>query len=260
MTVQSAELVSEAPYIWRARRPDSRHRLICFPHAGAGATAYADWVPLLPPDIELVAVQLPGRQNRIVEEPFIEVAPLVQTLVHALRPVLGGSFSFFGHSCGAALAFELAKALRARGGPVPRALFLSAQPAPGATGVRPLYDLPDEEFHQAMTELGGIDEEIAADEFVMASLLPVLRADFTLWERHRTAPDVPLDCPITVIAGDGDPRAPRESVEGWRDQTTGAFEVHFRPGGHFYFMDSPAGVVDLIAARVPAARQPGRTA
>lgn len=113
MTVQSTELVSETPYIWRARQPGSRHRLICFPHAGAGATTYAEWAPALPAEIELVAVQLPGRQNRIAEEPFTEVGPLVSVLTHALRPVLSGSFSFFGHSCGAALAFELAKALRA---------------------------------------------------------------------------------------------------------------------------------------------------
>jgi len=247
MSVLSTELVAETPYVWRARKPGSRHRLICFPHAGAGATTYADWAPLLPPEIELVAVQLPGRQNRIAEEPFTDVAPLVGVVAQALRPVLGGSFSFFGHSCGAALAFELAKALRTKGLPGPGRLFLSAQPAPGATGVRHLHDLPEDAFRAEMIGLGGIDEEIARDEFVMDSLLPVLRADFRLWERHRTAQDPPLDCPITVLAGDGDPRAPKETVDGWRHQTNAEFGTVFYPGGHFYFLDSPGDVIALIA-------------
>ncbi|GHF02333.1 thioesterase [Streptomyces longispororuber] len=253
------ELAGETPYIWRARQPRSRHRLICFPHAGAGATAYADWAALLPPEVELVAVQLPGRQDRIAEEPFTEVGPLVSVLTHALRPVLGGSFSFFGHSCGAALAFELAKALRAKGQPGPDHLFLSAQAAPGATGIRQLHALPDDEFRDAMLTLGGIDEEIANDEFVMDSLVPVLRADFALWERHRTAPDAPLDCPITVLAGEDDPQAPKESLEGWRAQTTAECAVLFHPGGHFYFLDSPGTVVSTLTEKMLGAAA-GRTA
>ncbi|MFE6158652.1 thioesterase II family protein [Streptomyces sp. NPDC056486] len=260
MTVQSTELVSETPYIWRARQPRSRHRLICFPHAGAGATTYTDWAPALPEEIELVAVQLPGRQNRIAEEPFTEVGPLVNVLTHALRPVLSGSFSFFGHSCGAALAFELAKALRAQGRQGPEQLFLSAQPAPGVTGIRQLHDLPEDEFHAEMVGLGGIDEEIVRDEFVMASLLPVLRADFGLWERHTTAPQPPLDCPITVLAGDCDPRAPKETAGEWSRQTNAGCSTHFYPGGHFYFLEKPAEVISLIAGKMLAPAVNGRTA
>ncbi|GGV05935.1 thioesterase II family protein [Streptomyces spectabilis] len=259
MSIVSPELAGETPYIWRARQPQSRHRLICFPHAGAGATAYAEWAALLPPEIELVAVQLPGRQDRIAEEPFSEVGPLVSVLTHALRPVLGGSYSFFGHSCGAALAFELAKALRAKGQTGPEHLFLSAQAAPGATGIRQLHDLSDDEFRDAMLTLGGIDEEIANDEFVMDSLVPVLRADFSLWERHRTAPEAPLDCPITVLAGEEDPQAPKDSLDGWRDQTNAEFTLRFYSGGHFYFLDSPGIVVSAIAEKVLGAVA-GRTA
>lgn len=260
MNVETRELVAETPYIWRARQPESRYRLICLPHAGAGAAAYADWVRLLPPEIELVAVQLPGRQNRIAEEPFTAVGPLVSTLTHALRPVLDGPYAFFGHSCGAALAFELAKALRARGRRGPDQLFLSAQPAPDHTGVRRLHDLPDDAFRAEMTALGGIDREILDDDLVMRSLLPVLRTDFTLWERHRTAPADPLDCPITVLCGDSDPRTPTDSVAGWGKHTDAEFYARFYPGGHFYFLESGAAdVVSFMSAKILSATH-GRTA
>ncbi|RFU39102.1 thioesterase [Actinomadura logoneensis] len=248
MTVDLGELVPESPYVWRARRPGHTRRLVCFPHAGAGAAAYADWAALLPPDVELIAVQLPGRQNRIAEEPFTEVAPLVNVLVHALRPVLAGPYAFFGHSCGAALAYELALALRARGRPGPEHLFLSAQPAPGTGGVRPIHALPEDDFRAEILALGGIEPEIADDPDVLDSLLPLLRADFGLWERHTLTPGAPLDCPITVLSGTDDPRAPLHTLGAWRERTAAAFGTRLYDGGHFYFLDAADEVVAFIGA------------
>lgn len=196
---KNRELVPESRYIWRARKPGHTHRLICFPYAGAGATAYAGWAALLPTEIELVAVQLPGRQNRIAEEPFRETGPLITALSYALRPVLDGSFAFFGHSGGAIAAYELARVLRSRGGRGPEHLFISAQPAPDATGIRQLHHLPDDEFRAEMLALGGIEPEIADDPDVMAVLMPSLRADFGLWERHQPTPAAPLDCRKSVV-------------------------------------------------------------
>ncbi|MFI6084328.1 SDR family NAD(P)-dependent oxidoreductase [Streptomyces sp. NPDC051217] len=255
MTPGVPKLVPETPYLWRARRPGSRRRLVCFPHAGAGAAAYADWAPLLPPDVELVAVQLPGRQNRVAEQPFTEVPPLTATLSQALRPVLDGPLTFFGHSCGAMLAYETAKELRLRGYREPDHLFLSAQPAPGARGVRQLHQLPDDKFHRGVAALGGIDPEILEDEYMMSSLLPLLRADFALWEQYRPTPGAPLDCGITALVGESDPRGTPRNVRGWRDCTTGPFELRTYPGGHFYFLHALAPVIALVAGETPVRRR-----
>ncbi|MEV5407901.1 alpha/beta fold hydrolase [Thermopolyspora sp. NPDC052614] len=253
VSLRSRELLPESRYVWRARRPGHTHRLICFPHAGAGASAFAGWADLLPPEIELVAVQPPGRQNRIAEEPFTEVGPLVNALVHALRPEFAGGFSFFGHSCGAALAYELASALRARGRQGPEHLFLSAQPAPGVTGVRRLHDLPDEEFLAELAALGGMDPELSQDADAIGALLPLLRADFALWERHDPSPSGPLECPITVLCGESDSRAPLTAMSPWRTRTAAEFRIRVFPGGHFYFLDAVAEVVPAIAETILAA-------
>ncbi|ATE54772.1 thioesterase II family protein [Actinosynnema pretiosum] len=243
----SSDLVAETPFVWRAARPGARTRLICFPHAGAGAGAYADWAALLPPDVELLAVQLPGRQNRIAEPAFTEVRPLVAVLAQALRPFLRPPFAFFGHCGGAVLAHELALALRERGLPEPEHLVLSGQPAPGVpTAAPPLHGLPDAEFTAALVELGGIEPALAADADVMGALLPTLRADFTLWERHTPTGAAPLALPITALAGRDDPRTPADSVEAWRGRTTARFRSRFLPGGHFYLLDDPAALTALL--------------
>ncbi|MFJ9679413.1 thioesterase II family protein [Streptomyces sp. NPDC101194] len=242
-----AKLVAETPYLWRARRPDARHRLICFPHAGGGAGVFAEWATLLPAEIELAAVQLPGRQNRIAEEAATEAGPLVEAVAAELLPVMDGPVAFFGHSCGAMLAFEVARFLHAAGGPEPVHLFLSAQPSPEAFRERPkLHELSHEDFRAEMVNLGGIDEEIVEDVEILDALLPAVRADFAVWERHRVAPVPRLDVPFSVLAGRTDVRTPLDSLDGWRAYTSARFDTRLHPGGHFYFLDASADVLASI--------------
>ncbi|MYS81894.1 thioesterase II family protein [Embleya scabrispora] len=240
-------LVPENRYLWRARRPEARHRIVCFPHAGGGANAYSSWARALPQDIELAAVQLPGRQNRIAEEPATDVGRLVKEIVADLRPVLTGPFAFFGHSCGSMLAFEVARALQTQGGPCPTRLFVSAQSTPEVIWAGPkLHDLPEREFHAAVLSLGGFDEEVSADQEVMDELVPVVLADFQLWERHRVATVPTLDSPITALVGKSDWRAPLETVVGWSEYTSASFTTEIFPGGHFYLTEEGNDVPGFV--------------
>lgn len=241
------DLLAETPYVWRARRTAPRWRLFCFPHAGAGASYFAEWAPLLPPEIELLAIQLPGRQNRIAEKPFTEVEPLVRTLVHALRPYLAGRTAFFGHCGGAVLAYELTQALHKAGVPGPAQLLLSGQRAPGQPATAPdLHGLPDAEFVAELMRLGGTEAAVAEGE-LMRTLLPVLRADFRLWEEHWPQPGPPVDVPMVALAGRNDPRTPADTLEAWRDHTTASFRQRLFDGGHFYLQDSARELVTVIA-------------
>lgn len=61
---------------WLARHSSDAsavRRIVCFPHAGGGASFFRPWVKHLPPTVELLAVQYPGRENRYTE-------PLVGTV------------------------------------------------------------------------------------------------------------------------------------------------------------------------------------
>ena len=93
-------------------KPKAHLRFFCFPYAGAGASAFASWADLMPPEVELCAVQLPGRESRLREKPFVRLPPLVRAVRESLRPYLHKPFAFFGHSMGALISFELARELR----------------------------------------------------------------------------------------------------------------------------------------------------
>ncbi|MGW6980355.1 thioesterase II family protein [Streptomyces sp. NPDC054932] len=241
-------LIAETPFVRRARRANRRIRLFCFPHAGAGASAFAAWPALFPPEVEIVAVQLPGREDRVGEPHPASVDAAVRTVAVALRPYLQGPYAFFGHSGGALLAFELARALRKRG-TRPGHLFLSGQPAPGTDlAGPPLHGLSDEDFGAALRDLDGTSDGVFTDPELMKLLLPTLRADFTLWENHRHRPGEPLDVPITALGGDTDPRAPVSGLHAWEEQTTGPFSVEVFPGGHFYLNDSEAELTSMLGS------------
>jgi surfactin synthase thioesterase subunit len=240
-------LVVESPCVRRARRPAARVRLVCFPHAGAGASAFAAWPGLLPPEIEVIAVQLPGREDRIGEPPLVSVPAAVRTAGAALRPFLTDPFVFFGHSVGALIAFELARELRARRRAGPAHLFLSAQTPPGTISPSPpLHALSDERFRTAIEDLGGMSGAVARDDDLMRVLLPALRADFELGENHRFQPGDPLSTSITAMGGRSDPLATPERLGAWRDHTTGPFELRTFAGGHFYLNDLTRAVTAAI--------------
>ena len=57
--------------------PTTRHnakmRLICFHYAGGGASIFQQWGAQLPEYIEVVAIQLPGREDRFKDQPVADI-------------------------------------------------------------------------------------------------------------------------------------------------------------------------------------------
>src|SRR5437870_1453888 len=98
------------------RRVQPKVRLVCFPHAGGGASTFRRWTGLLSSDIELNAIQLPGRENRVAERACTSFEALVPILAGAVIRQCWPSFAFFGHSLGALVCYEVARYMRQRCG------------------------------------------------------------------------------------------------------------------------------------------------
>jgi medium-chain acyl-[acyl-carrier-protein] hydrolase len=215
--------------------PGARVRLFCFPFSGGGSTAYRGWAEALR-GVEVTTVIPPGREVRLREPAFTRMEPLVAALVEALRPRLDDRpFAFFGHSLGAYVALEAARALRRANAPMPRHLFASGCPAPDRRVSRPpIHALPDRAFIEALRRYGGTPEEVLRHEELMELLMPVLRADLEVYETHRDSPEPPLDLPLSAFGGEDDDRATPAEVEGWRAHTSQAFSLRLYPGRHFF--------------------------
>jgi len=203
-------------------------RLFCFPHAGGGTMPAGGLANLCP-------VRLPGRESRLAEAPFERMGPLVEALAAAIEPYLAKPFAFFGHSMGAAVAFELARLLRRRERPLPKMMIASAARAPQyRRGHVPPADPSDEQLLADLRRLQGIPNEVLDDAAMMRAVLPALRADTTLYRHYGYTEDAPLPVPIRAYGGTDDPNVLREHLESWAQQTSSGFAARQFPGGHFY--------------------------
>lgn len=226
-------------------------RLVCLPYAGGSAAVYRTWDQLVPGDVEVCPVELPGRGMRFGEQPFTRLPPLVRALADAMEPLLDRPFALFGHSFGGLVAFELARLLRRRGWPVPCHLFVSATGAPARGRRREpvLHTAPDAELKARLHEFNGTPPEILANDELMELVLPVLRADFAALETYEYHEEPPLDVPITVFGGIHDRTVRPSELEGWRGQSTSS-RLRLLPGDHFFINEMAYEVVRLVVAHL----------
>lgn len=211
------------------------HRLFCFPYAGGSAYVFRSWNQMLPPSFEVVAIQAPGTGKRLIEPPCMSVEEIVSGVLEAIGSLLGEKpFSFFGHSKGALIAFELAAKLQQRNMPQPKHLFLSASPAPWTRILRQDYaSLSDSEFIERIKSLNGTPPGVFEEPELLKLLLPGLRADFTLCERYSHRPTDMLRVPTTVFFGEYDQIEPHQ-VRAWQDAIASEIRFESIPGEHFF--------------------------
>jgi medium-chain acyl-[acyl-carrier-protein] hydrolase len=209
-------------------------RLVCFPYAGGGPSIFRAWASQLPADIEICAVQAPGKERRLGEPPLRRLSAVVSRLTEVFA---GTSLpcSFFGYSLGALVAFELARSLRALRCPGPAHLFVAAHRAPQLPSThKKIHHLPRNEFIEELIRFNGTPESVLRNPELMELLLPGIQADFEMYETYSYRPDFPLSIPITAFGGDADRSVPVPALEAWKHQTTGPFRLQVLDGDHFF--------------------------
>ncbi|MFG6101389.1 alpha/beta fold hydrolase [Leptothoe sp. EHU-05/26/07-4] len=222
---------------WMVRfhpRDHPKLRLLCFPHAGGSARVFYKWSELLPPTVEVCALELPGRGKRLFEAPFTSIDLLLPILGPEILPFLDIPFACFGHSLGARIAFEFCRWLREIGQLTPQHFWAAAARAPHLPpNTSPIHNLPDSEFIAELRRYSGTPEEVFNTPELMKLVLPALKADFSLLETYRYRPSARLDCPITCFLGQQDDTAIQVDVAAWQ-QHTDTFNLESLPGDHFF--------------------------
>jgi surfactin synthase thioesterase subunit len=234
--------------------PSPRLRLVCLPYAGGAAALYRHWRAALPATIEVCAVELAGRGVRIEEPPVGDVTRVCDEIAAAIDQLPGDvPLAVFGHSMGARLAFEMARRFDGR----VAHLFASASPAPGLrrhrpghAHLRPVSELTDDDFKQRLRYLGGTPPKVLANDDLMARVLPVLRADFSLIEQYRVEPGLRISAPLTVFTGAGDRglTASDAVVAAWRERTAARSRIIELDAGHFFLDTHRADLLREIVA------------
>lgn len=237
--------------LWLKQVSKSAHpavRLICFPYAGGGASAYYPWGRELPAQIGVYAAQLPGREERYSETPLKSLSFLVESVIQAVSALPASPFALFGHSMGALLAFELAQKLQERSLPQPVHLFVSGRQSPRTPlACEPMHLLPDGAFlRECVRRYQGIPQAVLNEPELVKLFLPVLRADMEAVETYKYQHRQPLTVPVTALHGSDDYTSKPEEIQLWANETQSGFSYLELPGGHFFLQTARDQVLEII--------------
>ncbi|MEV6908298.1 alpha/beta fold hydrolase [Amycolatopsis sp. NPDC051071] len=213
--------------------PDAKARLVCLPHAGGSASFYFPVSRALAPEIEVLAVQYPGRQDRR-NEPFLtSVDALADSITALLRDKTDRPLAFFGHSMGAMIAYEVVRRLEKASLPVAK-LFVSGRRAPSRPRNESVHTRSDEGVLAELRRLSGTEMDLLGDEDVVRMILPAVRNDYRAVETYRHTHEEPISTPVVAFTGNADPVATVDEVGSWADHTDGGFDLVTLEGGHFF--------------------------
>ncbi len=228
-------------------------KLVCLPFAGAGASFYRSWSSLCGSGLDVVAVQLPGRERRIDEAPHTDVHEAVAELAPAVleQAVPDERMVLFGHSLGAVLAFELAHRLLAGGVEVAH-LFVSGSPGPRTPREERATGLDDDRFIDRVAEFAGVHHAALANPEVRELVLPTLRADVRMHEDYRPRTTDPLPVPVTALRGRDDGLVDARRAREWALETTRGFDLVELDGGHMYLVDAAEPVLEVVQRQLVA--------
>ena len=214
---------------------------------------YWEWSDALADDVEVCAIQLPGRGPRFRETPIDDASGAVGALTDAIRPYLDRPFAMFGHSMGAILAYETARRVTAAFGCTPSHLFVSGHRAPHLPPRRkPIHHLPDDAFIAGVRALNGTPAEFFDDPELVTLCLPMLRADFRLVESYVELAGERLSCPLLALGGDADPTVSAADLAAWRAATSGRFRSILFAGDHFYVRTARASLIARLRHELAA--------
>ncbi|MFE2108840.1 thioesterase II family protein [Kitasatospora sp. NPDC059463] len=231
--------------------PGAPLRLLCLPHAGGSASVFRPWSAAAGPEVEVLALQYPGRQDRYREPAVADLSRLADLAAPAVRAEVGeGRYALFGHSMGALLAFELTRRLE-RDGRAPELLVVSGRRAPSTRRDGEYDHLTDDRALTAhLRELSGTDPRLLTDEDALQMILPAVRADLTAVGGYHAGPEVTVRTPVLALTGDTDPWVTPAEAAAWQRHTTSGFELRIHPGGHFYLDGRERELLALLGDRL----------
>ena len=239
----------------RLTEPESpAARLICFPHAGAGAATFHPWMNYVCDNIELIAVRLPGRERLFVQAPIGDMILTGRSIGDILSGMaLAGPVGLFGYCAGAFAAFEAARGMTEKHAP-PALLAICSQIAPhDNAGDGVVHDLPAERLRDFMRTIGGSQPAVIEHEEFWNIAEPAIRADYRAVETYSTDPEPRITCDVVAFHGSQDHEVPSEQMAAWADVTTGKFTAHNLDGGHFLLQSKAADVLVEVERHLLAA-------
>jgi medium-chain acyl-[acyl-carrier-protein] hydrolase len=230
-------------------------RIFCFPPSGGGPGAFKGWQKMMPPGIELILVQLPGREQRSDEPLVSEPALLVNPIFEEIKNLVDLPYLIFGHSMGAFLGAEVARKIQEANLPLPKHLILSGYPPLYSNEERTdlmlkMLELSDDEFIRILaTTTGEIPDSILNNPTSRRLLIDIVRADFRFLSYKYDWGGKFIE-PITSIHAKDDKAVSKDEVLLWEKMAGSLYDSRSVEGAHLSLLNNPTPYVEIISSLV----------
>lgn len=240
-------IASNKWFITFKQQKNAYMRIFCFHYGGGSASIFRKWSKDILEEAELVAIQLPGREERFSEPLVNNISQVIDNLILNFKQYSDKPFILFGHSIGALIAFEFARILEKRKLVQTKHLIVSGTKAPQIPlKKQPIHNLPKAQFITELKKYNGIPDYIIEDDELISTFIPTIRADFSISETYNYLSAKLLSCPITALGGLNDNSFDSKDLIKWQKQTSNSFTHKFLPGDHFFINTSYKEVINII--------------
>ncbi len=218
--------------------------LFLFHDAGGNIRLFENWDAVVDSSLELVMIQLPGRDDRSGEPLSNNLDEVLKELLPVMNDKIDKPFHVYGHSMGGLVAFEAVRRLEHEFGKRAENLMISGTPClKGFVNhfVNNIFDqnYSDEQLLSLITSESKVQLDI--NDVMVQELIKTLRSDFELIYNYSYKEMSQLGCRITAIHAKNDDRVNIEDVKRWDTETSHEFDLICVEGGHnFVYSDADA--------------------
>lgn len=215
--------------------PNAKHQLFLIHDAGGNKEIFEHWHEQIDEEVEIILLQLPGRNDRRNEKAFNEVNLLIKELAPLMNEEISKPFSIFGHSMGGLIAFETARTLQLNYNKTPYKLMVSGTPCLKNYENKFVNyiienNLSEKDIHALMPKFQRFDFE----EEIVRRMIDVLLNDLKLIHSYKYISKGVLNSSIIAFHAINDVRVMQNDVEKWKHETIKNFKLIEVPGSHNY--------------------------
>ncbi|MFM9984617.1 MAG: SDR family NAD(P)-dependent oxidoreductase [Flavobacteriales bacterium] len=210
-------------------------RIICFHSMGVGASLFTNFLLTPPEDTDIIAIQLPGRENRMSEPHINNIDEVVEMLFPIISEFLDKPYVVWGHSFGGIIAYETIHKIKSHGLRTPEHFNITATIAPDLVKLWQNRDVVIRVLNEnnRAEYLTALSRYIENPEF-LERILPVMRKDMPLLTSYNFRYKGQLDIPITCWAARQDDMVYTDEVFEWEKFTSGEFNKIEVDGDHWF--------------------------
>ncbi|MCR9142857.1 MAG: thioesterase domain-containing protein [bacterium] len=246
------------PWILRPRpNPNAKARLFCLPYAGGAPSVFRSWPDRYFDDgIEVCLIQLPGRENRMMDTMPEDIYLLIPPIIKAMTPYLDKPYIMYGHCMGSLITHEVLRQMRNGKFEPPLHFIVGAHfgPSllqPGGKQVSGMKDVTLEEFFKLADDLGGTDGAVLKDASTGALVIPTLKSDYYAYGSYEYRPtEKPFNIPMTVYYGNRDHLVSSVEVPCWKEETRQPCEIVEVDGDHFFVITAEDKFLPMLRKKL----------